>query len=106
MARIPKEQYECQKRWETSVHRAVGVRKDWRDLFRVDMAREYLDGRQNPGYPENEWITVNKVYSHLKAKLPSLYSADPYFYIRLKRAFTQNPDEILKYEKWGRSVAQ
>lgn len=102
MARISKERYEQQQQWMSAVQRALAVRKDWRDLFRVDMARQYLDGKQNPGYPENEWITVNKVYSHLKAKLPSLYSADPYFYVRLKRAFTQKKEEIEGFEQMGK----
>jgi len=83
------------------INRAKAVRKNWKDLFRVDLALAYLDGRQNPGYPANEWITINKVYSHLKTTLPSLYKADPYFYVNLKRAFDPAPEKRELWESRG-----
>jgi hypothetical protein len=102
MPRITKSQGKTQEKWETNIARAKKVRKNWKDLFRVDMAREYMDGKQNPGYPAEEWITINQIYSHLKAQLPSLYSADPYFYVRLRRSFSPNPMMIALWEKRGK----
>ncbi len=89
---------DVQKKWVERIARAKEVRKNWKDLFRVDLGLAYLDGRQNPGYPQNEWITINKVYSHLKATLPTLYKADPYFYVKLKRSFNPTPEAYAVYE--------
>lgn len=98
MPRIAKSKRDNQQKWEDRISRAKKVRKSWKDLFRVDMVREYLDGKQNPGYPADEWITINKIYSHLKATLPSLYSADPYFYVRLRTSYNPAPMMIALYE--------
>jgi len=102
VAKISQKSQTFQEKWEWNIHQAKGVRKNWKELFRVDMAKDYMDGKQNPGYPEAEWITVNKIYSHLKAQLPSLYSADPYFYVKLRRSFKPNPLEIALWEKRGK----
>jgi len=53
---------------------------------------------QNPGYDAAEWITINKVYSHLKALLPTLYKADPYFYMKVRRSFDPNPMNIALWD--------
>ena len=98
-----KELQDIQKTWEERILRAKKVRKAWKELFKVDMAREYFDGKQRP--PEEnsrDWITINNVYSHLKSQLPSLYSADPYFYVKLKRSHQPNPMMIAAYEKKGK----
>ncbi|WP_286818755.1 hypothetical protein [Desulfobacter sp. UBA2225] len=98
MAKFSKQQLDRQKLWEQKISRAKEVRKKWRERFRVDLAREYFDGVQNPGYPQNEWITINKIYSHLKSQLPSLYSTDPYFYMNIKRSFNPDPAKIQLYD--------
>jgi hypothetical protein len=102
MAKTAKKALDAQATWMAKINRAKKVRKSWKDLFRVDLIKEYLDGKQNPGEPENEWITINKMYSHLKAQLPSLYGVDPYFYVKLKRSFVPNPMVIALYEQRGR----
>jgi len=76
-------QTELQKTWEEKINRAKEIKKAWKDEFKVDMGTAYFEGRQNPGYPEGEWLTLNKIYSHIQSQLPSLYSVDPYFYIKL-----------------------
>lgn len=103
MATGNKKQREAQQDWEDKIIRAKKVRAAWKVLMKVDLAVEYFDGRQRPpNYPEDEWITINKVYSSLKATLPSLYSADPYFYVRLKRSFKPDPEIIAEYEQKGK----
>lgn len=102
MAKASKQEKEVQKRWEERIYRAKEVRKKWKDLFKVDMAREYFDGKQNPGFPEEEWITINKIYSHLKAQLPTLYNVDPYFYVKLAKSYSVNPLDIAVWEKKGK----
>jgi len=100
MARTAKYLSEAQKAWEDKIFRAKDVRKNWKKLFHVDLIREFLDGKQNTeGIPEAEWITVNKLYSHLKAQLPSLYSVAPYFYVKLQRSFHPDPQQIALHEE-------
>ena len=77
---------ELQTKWEERIQDAVKVRDEWAKEFRVDMGRDYFEGKQNPGYPEDEWITIPKIYAHLQAQLPFLYSMDPYFYVKLKKS--------------------
>ena len=81
MSRALKSDIEAQKLWEDRIHRAKAVRKNWKDQFKVDMGYDYFEGKQNPGHPAEEWITINKIYAHIKSQLPALYSADPYFYV-------------------------
>jgi hypothetical protein len=102
MSKISQKSQTFQEQWEWNIHQAKGVRKNWKDLFRVDLARQMMDGKQNPGYPPDEWITINKIYSHLKAQLPALYAADPYFYVKLRRSYSPNPLEIALWEKRGK----
>lgn len=102
MPRYKNSAIENQKKWEDRINRAKQVRTSWKKLFRVDMLRDYFDGRQNPGYPGQEWITINKIYSNLKAQLPALYSADPYFYVKLKKSYSPNPMDIALYEQKGK----
>jgi hypothetical protein len=102
MARVSAKSIDRQKYWEDSISRAKQVRKTWKDRFKVDLGKEYFEGKQNPGYPDAEWITINKIYSHIKATLPSLYNNDPYFYVRLKRSFSPNPLDIALWEKRGK----
>ena len=84
---------DTQKVWQGRVDRAKKVRTNWKKLFRVTELLLYFDGRQNPGFAAEDWITINMIYSHLKAQLPALYDTDPYFYINLSRYFKPiNPD--------------
>jgi hypothetical protein len=103
MGRKSKSATDAQKRWEDRIARAKAVKKTWKDLFRVQMALDYFDGKQRPPeYPANEWLTINKLYTHLKAQLPALYSADPYFYVKVKRSFTPLKAAIENYERRGK----
>lgn len=76
---------ERQKDWQERIRRAKEVRKKWEEEFRIQLGRQYFEGKQNPGYPADEWITINKIYAHLQAQLPLLYSIDPYFYVKLEK---------------------
>ncbi|KKL28886.1 hypothetical protein LCGC14_2370670, partial [marine sediment metagenome] len=78
-----------QSKWEEKIQDALKVRDEWATEFRVELGRAYFEGKQNPGYPEEEWITIPKIYSHLQAQLPFLYSMDPYFYVKLKKSREQ-----------------
>ena len=69
--------------------------------FQVQKGRDYFEGKQNPGVADNEWITINKIYSHLLSELPFLYSIDPFFYIKLKRSFSPDPADIAQFEQRG-----
>lgn len=92
-----------QKSWEDRIARAKKCRDEWADHFKVQMARDYFEGKQNPGWPADEWITINKVYSHLMAQLPTLYSMDPYFYVKLKKSYSVDPANIALWENQGRT---
>jgi hypothetical protein len=89
---------DLQKVWEERINLAKKKRDEWKQLMRVDLALDFFDGKQNPGYPESEWITINKIYSHLMAQLPSLYSVDPYYYVKLKKSFNPDPKLIAQYD--------
>lgn len=89
---------DLQKKWEDRIQKAKKLKTVWEDEFRVQLSRDYFAGRQNPGFPEDEWITINKIYSHLMAQLPTLYNVDPYFYIKVKKSFSPDPIEIAKFE--------
>ena len=99
MGRISKADIDTQKKWEEHLTRSKSVRANWKKKFKVDLGIDYFEGKQNPGYPEDEWLTINKVYAHIKAALPTLYSNDPYFYITLKRSFSPDPQSIALYEE-------
>lgn len=87
------------KKWIQKIEAAKKVKKAWQQLFRVDLAYEYRDGKQRPpDIPDGEWFTINKIYSNLMAELPTLYSQNPYFYIKLEKSFSTNPLDIAMYE--------
>jgi len=76
----------------TKIGRAEKVKKHWKDRFRVDLAYQYWEGIQRPSsVDQEEWITVNKIYSTLMAELPALYSQNPEYYVKVKKAFTADP---------------
>jgi len=93
---------EIQKVWQGRVDRAKKVRTNWKKLFRVTELLLYFDGRQNPGFSEEDWITINMIYSHLKAQLPALYDTDPYFYINVSRSYKPDPKLIKAWEVKGK----
>lgn len=88
--------------WEERIARAKKKRERWETEFRTKLGRAYFEGKQNPGVPENEWITVNKIYSHLQAQLPMLYSMDPYFYVKLEKWHSQLTTEGLSAIQQGK----
>lgn len=100
MARPSNEQ--ITKSWLEKISAAKKKHKEFKDTFRVDKARAYFEGRQNEGASPSEWITVNKVYSNLMAQLPTLYSVDPYFYVKLKKFYHPDPMMIAMYEQRGK----
>lgn len=101
-----KKAIERQKEWESKLSRAKGVRKTWADKFQVARARDFFDGQQNvDGIAANEFICTNKIYSHIKTILPSLYAADPYFYVTLRRSHQPDPNIIAAYEARGKMRA-
>ena len=103
MPRPSKDKQRQQQEWEDKISRAKKVRKTWKDLFRVQLALDYLDGKQRPPeYNASEWITINNVYSHLKALLPALYSADPYFYVKIRRSYVPSRELVQAYEQVGK----
>lgn len=86
--------------WLERIARAKKAKEEWRKKFRVDLAYQYFEGIQRPAnVPEQEWITINMIYSMLQAELPTLYSTDPYFYISLKKSYTPNPMDIPLFEQ-------
>ena len=102
MPKTSKKQMGIQSAWMDKINRAKKVRQEWRELMRVEMALQYLDGKQNPGVASEDWITINHVYTHLKAQLPALYAADPYFYVKLARSYKPEPQAIALYEFRGK----
>ena len=83
--------------WRERISKAKKFREDDFDkVFECEKARKWFEGRQEPstGVPEGEWITVNKIYAHLLTELPALYGIDPYFYVKLKKAYTSDPEQI------------
>lgn len=89
---------DLQKTWNERIQKAKKCKQDWMDQFQVQMGRDYFAGMQNPGYPDDEWITINKIYSHLMAQLPTLYNVDPYFYIKVKKSYTIDPKQIVQFQ--------
>jgi hypothetical protein len=101
-AAAPQPMDDLQKCWNERIERAKKAREQWAKNFETQKGRDYWEGRQNPGYPEDEWITINKIYAHLQAQLPTLYSIDPYFYVKLKKSYQVDPQRIAEFEAKGR----
>lgn len=98
MGRRPKQRVTADD-WLQKIAKAKEVKKKWREDFRIALCYEYWEGRQRPAnVPEHEWITINMIYSNLMAELPSLYSTDPYFYVKVKKSYTPNPMAIAQME--------
>lgn len=91
-----------QEKWQARIQRAKKAKEEWESQFRVKMGRDYFEGKQNPGYPADEWISIPKIYSHLQAQLPTLYSVNPYFYVSMKKSYHQmSAEELAQFEKTG-----
>lgn len=86
--------------WQYKVKEGVKAQQEWRNQFKVDLARNYFEGKQQPSWVrDEEWITLNMIYSHLLAQLPSLYSIDPYFYVNLSRSYRIDENTIAQWEQ-------
>lgn len=92
---------DLQKRWEQRITDAKKVRDEWKSNFKVQTGIDYFEGQQNPGMPANEWININKIYSHLQTQLPKLYSVDPYFYVKVKKSHEISVPAIIEMERRG-----
>ena len=90
---------DLQKTWEERIDAALERHDEWYVKFRVSLGRDYFEGKQNPGFPEGEWISIPKIYSHLQAQLPFLYSMDPYFYVKLKKSHEKGIAEMTEEER-------
>lgn len=87
------------KDWLDKIKRAQEVKDAWKKQFQVDKALEYWEGSNRPAYyAADEWISINLIYSILRSTLPSLYSTDPYFYVKLARSYNPDPTQIALYE--------
>lgn len=87
------------KEWIQKINDAKKVKEQWKKDFRVALAYDYRDGKQRPSdVPASEWITINKFYSNLLAELPTLYSVDPYFYVKVARSYSVNPMDVALFE--------
>jgi hypothetical protein len=100
MPRPPKS--DLAKAWAKKIERAEEKHEEWMEQQRIKLARAYFSGQQNPGYPSEEWITINKIFANLGTQLPSLYSVDPYFYVKLKRSYSPHPMDIARYEEMAK----
>lgn len=86
-----------QQKWTEQIQAAKEKKDAWMEEFKVETLRAFFEGKQRPSnVPDEEWITVNKFYSHLMSQLPMLYGMDPYFYIKLKKTYkaAQTPEEM------------
>jgi len=92
---------DLQKKWEQRITDAKKVRDEWKDQFKVEQGIQYFEGNQNPGMIPDEWININKIYSHLQAQLPKLYSVDPYFYVKVKKSHEISVQNIIEMERRG-----
>jgi len=93
---------DLQKEWEERIKAACKCQEEWKAKFKVDAGIAYFEGQYNPGYPQEEWININKIYSHLQAQLPKLYSVDPYFYVKVKKSRSLAVEEIIEFERRGK----
>lgn len=87
------------KKWLERISDAKKVKENWRKEFRIALAYDYRDGKQRPpNVPDGDWITINRFFSILSAELPTLYSVDPYFYIKVAKSYSVHPMDVAKFE--------
>ena len=91
--------------WQDRINKGLKFKEDdFTSVFHPDLARQYFEGKQEPdsGINPNEYIVVNKIYSHLLTELPSLYGIDPYFYVKVKKSYDPDPNEVINMEEKGK----
>jgi hypothetical protein len=91
--------------WDERISKAKKFREeDFDAKFQCEKSRRWFEGSQAPdaGVPAGEWITVNKIYSHLLTELPALYGIDPYYYVKLKKSYDPAPEAIAQFEQAGK----
>lgn len=92
---------ELHKTWMQRIDFSKKSQTQWKDDFKVDLGRQYYYGKQiPPGENSNEFIGINKIYAHVQTQLPSLYSIDPYYYVKLKQSY--KPENLETYENNAR----
>lgn len=93
---------ELQRKWEDRIRKAKAEREEWATQFRIEKARDFIEGKQNPGVNDRDWITINKLYAHMEVQLPTLYAVDPYFYVKVRRSYSPNPMDVALFEQRGK----
>lgn len=86
------------KKWLEKIEKAKKVKDAWREKFSVPKCYAYYEGEQAPSGSEDYYI-INRIFSYLQAELPTLYAADPYFYVKLAKSYSVNPMDVAQYEK-------
>src|SRR5512135_2753939 len=94
---MPTEKLEPQK-WLERIQQAQKVKDNWRDQFRIGKCYDYYEGRQND-LNESDYFIVNRIFSTLQSELPTLYSTDPYFYIKVATSYSTNALDVAMMEK-------
>jgi hypothetical protein len=103
MAKKAKQDKTNAEKWLERISRAKQVKEEWKKNFRIALAYEYWEGRQRPPHiPADQWITVNLIYSCLMAELPTLYSTDPFFYVKCKKSYSPDPAMIEAFDMKGK----
>jgi hypothetical protein len=92
---------DLQKVWEQRLQEAKEAHKKWKQQFKVELGIKYFEGSNSGGLPDGEYININKIYSHLQAQLPKLYSVDPYFYVKVKKSYEVSVANIIEMERRG-----
>ena len=86
--------------WIDEIERAEKVKEEWKEKFHIDECYSFYLGDQKPcNYAEEDWFTINLIYSSVKSQIPSLYFKDPYFFVRMKRSFAPDRQTQEMYEK-------
>lgn len=87
------------QKWLEKISRAQKIKNEWRNQFRVGRCYDYYEGRQAPAGAGEDYFIVNRIFSTLQSELPTLYSTDPYFYVKLATSYNPNPMDVVIYEK-------
>lgn len=95
--KAPKAETPEPQKWLAKIQSATKVKEEWRDKFRVPMCYDYFEGMQTPA-GNDDYFIVNLVYSYLQAELPTLYNADPYFYVKLATSYSTHPMDVVMFE--------
>lgn len=96
--KTPKAEKPEPQKWLEKIQRAQKVKEEWRTKFQVGKCYNYYEGAQNEK-AEADYFIVNRIFSTLQAELPTLYSTDPYFYVKVSTSFSINPMDVAMFEK-------